>query len=311
MALLSDLPVDVTVNRRLPQDESDRVLEIAAEAKKWLEAEGWFGLLLPAAKRGEERERTEARVAHVTELLHRLSASGLITSVTAVSPIEPLLAKTLQLTSFRVLVGDEKGGPTVEVVLLSRLPVAEAVRLARVEHPTLRLAPSSGTVVGDCFDRYGVVPGWSDLAAMMPEEVPDEAAAEAVRKDPKEQEELERLKAQSWSVPYSVAGRRGSKPTALCDLTRVLDLAGLLEAFLGAEVTIDKPATLRATRARVTQVIHYSRVPGDPPGPVTEHLPPEQQYDIDLPVEGLRISPEALAAYFAWKGAQAGSACAA
>jgi hypothetical protein len=141
-----------------------------------------------------------------------------------------------------VLVPDPKGGSAGRAVLLTTLPLLEALRLARVEHPTLRAAPSSGSVWRDCVARHGLAPALCDLSRAVPDLAPDDAAAEAVKRDLKEQEALAALKATSIhaSVSYSVAGRRGPKPTAVYDMMRIPDPAAALTALLGAEVTVER-----------------------------------------------------------------------
>ena len=181
-------------------------------------------------------------------------------------------------------------------VLLTTLPIAEALRRARVEHPTLKAAPASGSVWRECVARHGVVPALCDLSRAVPDLLPDDAAVEAVKRDPKEDEALAALKAMYPAAPYSVAGRRGPKPTALYDPMRVADPAAALAMLLGIEVTIDEPAVMWAT-----QEVRVQALPGQSPELVTVLLPPERHLKIFMSVSHLREMADAMREYREWR----------
>jgi hypothetical protein len=122
--------------------------------------------------------------------------------------------------------------------LLTVLSPAEAVRLANVERPGLRLPPPEGGVLRECLRRHGLIGTWSELPALVPELAP--AAAVAATKDA-EQELRETPKAELPSATYRVPGRRGRAGTVLWDPARVRDPAAELSHLLGVTVTVDRP----------------------------------------------------------------------
>jgi hypothetical protein len=60
-------------------------------------------------------------------------------------------------------------------------PATAVFTLASGQHPGLRRRPPEHGVLRECLRRFGVVPAWADLPAMVPDLVPDEIALKAVR----------------------------------------------------------------------------------------------------------------------------------
>jgi hypothetical protein len=158
--------------------------------------------------------------------------------VTADSVIKSLLQKALSLTQVPALHPTAGGTPPIGTSLWSRLPPAKAFRLAAAVYPGLRAPPPPGGVLRECLRRHGLIVGWSDLSAAVPELVPDAVALKAVKDA--ERGQLAEIRQDLLTAAYRVAGRRGLPGTVAWDPARIADPQAALTDLLGGRVTVDR-----------------------------------------------------------------------
>jgi hypothetical protein len=106
----------------------------------------------------------------------------------------------------------------------------------RARPPRPCAAPPAGGILRERLRRHGLVPGWVDLPALVPELVPTAAVAGTVKDA--ELAALTALKAEHEHAPYRVAGRRGRPGVLVWDPTRIADPAATLSRLLAAGVTL-------------------------------------------------------------------------
>jgi hypothetical protein len=149
------------------------------------------------------------------------------------------LLQLLPLVTSKPVTLPSRNGKRTALTLTTTLPIGQALKLAAVEHPGIRLTAPEDGILAECRRRFGFVPAWPELQRLMPEFLPDAASVKAT--EDAERAEMKRLREELPTAPYRVPGRRGKPSLVAYDPTRIPDIARTMAEAFGAGVTVEHP----------------------------------------------------------------------